>query len=126
MAIPFRAIYKTVKLVTGYKKRWYASGFSRGRCDIHRLTQSIGQMSTMSPADVHGVIYALIDATITELKAGKIVEIGDFGTLKIKIRSKGVESQAEVNRKIIKTSEILFTPGRPMRQMLAELDYEKH
>ena len=126
MAIPYRAIYKTVQLVTGLKKRWYASSFARGRCDLNRLSQSIGKSSTMSPADVHGVIYALIEASIAELKEGQIVDLGDFGSLQVKIRSKGADTEAAVNKQLIRSSELMFTPGKPFKEMLTQLEYEKH
>ncbi len=112
-------------VVGGGTKKWYASPVSQGESDIDQLTKSIEKISTVSGADIRGVLYALVDVSVDDLGNGKIVRIGDLGSLRVSVSSDGVEKEEDVLSEIVKKGKIIFTPGPRLKAMLKNLTYKK-
>ena len=53
-------------------KKFYASATSTGEANIEKITESIEKISTVSGADIRGVLYALVDVMTGELADGKL------------------------------------------------------
>ena len=126
MSIKFRAIERGEPGVAGGGvKKWYASPVTQGESDIERLTKNIEKISTVSGADIRGVLYALVDVSIDALEHGQIVRIGGLGSLRVSFSSTGVDDEADVVVGNIRKGRILFSPGPRLKLMLDQLSFEK-
>jgi predicted histone-like DNA-binding protein len=126
MAIKFKSIEKGEPgVVGGGKKKFYASPVSNGEADLDQITKAIEKVSTVSGADIRAVLYAMVDTTNDMLADGKIVRLGELGSLRVSFGSSGHETEKEVNAKSITSSKVLFTPGKMIKKMLVSLDYKK-
>jgi predicted histone-like DNA-binding protein len=125
MSIKFNVIEKHNPAKPDDRKKFYASTISKGEATIEDLTKSIEKISTVSGADIRGVLYALVDVLTTDLANGQIVRIGDLGSLRVSISSEGKEKAEQVNAASVIDSRILFTPGPKLKDMLLLLKYEK-
>lgn len=126
MALKFKALERGEPGVAGGgTKKFYAAAVSDGEVDIDGLTERIEQISTVSGADIRAVLYALIDVIPNELDDGRIVRIGEVGSMRISISSNGEANAGAVNASSIKSARIIFTPGRKLKKMLKSLDYQK-
>lgn len=122
----FRAIERAEPGVPGGgTRRWYASIVLGDEMSIDELTRSIEKMCTVSGADIRAVLYALVDVSIAALERGEIVRLGDFGSIRLSINSDSCETEDEVSRSLITKSHILFTPGKRLKDMLANIKYTK-
>ncbi|WP_103664892.1 HU family DNA-binding protein [Gracilimonas amylolytica] len=109
----------------GGVKKFYASAQSTGSAGIEELTNRIEKISTVSGADIRAVLYSIIDVLPELLSDGNIVEIGDLGSFRVSISSKGSEVAEEVSSSNIKKAKIIFRPGKKFKQMLNNLNYSK-
>ncbi|MFC2138281.1 HU family DNA-binding protein [Bacteroidota bacterium] len=126
MSIKFYVIEKGQPGVSGGGvKKFYASTKANGEVSLAGLTKSIEKMSTVSGADIRAVLYAMVDVMINELSDGKIVRLGELGSLKVNISSEGRDSSDDVNAKCIKNSKVNFSPGKQIKEMLHNLEYQK-
>lgn len=126
MAVPYRVIQRGEPgVVGGGTKKFYASAISNGDADIEELTDRIEKISTVSGADIRAVLYALIDVIPNELNNGRIVRIGDMGSMRLSISSNGEVNESSVNASSIKGGRIIFTPGNRLKNMLKTLQFVK-
>lgn len=126
MAVKFKVVEKGEPGVPGGgAKQFYARTVTQGEANISQLTRSIEKISTVSGADIRAVLYALVDVIKDDLAAGRIVRIGDLGSLRISISSEGRATAAEVNAAAIKSARFLFTPGPLLKKTLKSLSYQK-
>ncbi len=126
MSIKFKTIERSEPGVAGGgNRKFYAFAKMTGTVDIEQLTASIEKISTISGADIRGVLYALLDVAAHELANSKTVKLGDIGSLKMSVSSDGYETADEVNAGAIKKSKVLFYPGKTLKEMQKALTYEK-
>ncbi len=126
MSIKFKAIQKGEPgVIGGGEKKWYASPVLDGEMSLEKMTKSIEKICTVSGADIRAVLYAMVDVSIEELGEGSIVRLGELGSLRPTLKSKGVAQKADVDRSVIKSANVLFTPGTRIKEMLSATKFNK-
>ena len=126
MAVKFKVVEKGEPGVPGGgTKQFYARAVTQGEANISELTRSIEKISTVSGADIRAVLYALVDVIKDDLATGRIVRIGDLGSLRVSLSSEGRPTAEEVNASVIRNARFLFTPGPLLKTTLQSLKYQK-
>lgn len=126
MPIKFKVIERIQPGVRGGgKKKFYASAVKSGEVSLEQITTYIEKISTVSGADIRAVLYALVDVVVDNRANGKIVRLGDLGSLRITVRSSGFDTEAEVNAAGIKGTNIIFYPGSRIKAMQRNVKYKK-
>jgi len=126
MSIEFSVIQRGEPgVVGGGVKKYYATNQSTGELTLAGLSKRIEQMCTVNGADVRAVVYALLEVMILEMADGKIVRLGELGSLRVTISSEGVEKEEDVRASTIRGAKVIFTPGKDLKTMLETLTYEK-
>ncbi|HZK61618.1 MAG TPA: HU family DNA-binding protein [Anaerovoracaceae bacterium] len=126
MTIKFRVIERSQPGVAGGgEKMFYAAPVVSGTTTLEDLTHMIEKISTLSGADVHGAIYALVDVAISRLEEGEIVRLGELGSLRISLSSVGKTTAAAVKATDVKGTKIIFTPGKRIKKMIKSAKFQK-
>jgi predicted histone-like DNA-binding protein len=106
-------------------RKFYAYPVMEGSINLKKLAQRIAGQCTVRPADCYAVLTALETNVLEALGEGKIVKMGDLGTLRLSLSSEGKMAEEEVNDKAIKSARIIYRPGEGMRDMLGIMKYQK-
>lgn len=126
MPVKFKVISKAQPGVAGGGiKKFYASANAVGEATLEDLTSEIEKISTVSGADIRGVLYAMVDVITNKLADSEIVRLGELGAFQVSISSEGHEKEEDVKASSIKGGKILFRPGSKLRNMLKTLTYKK-
>ena len=126
MPIKYQVIEKAQPGVAGGgEKKFYASPNVTGEKTLAGLTRDIEKISTVSGADIRAVLYALVDVMVDSLAEGQVVRLGELGSLRVSISSEGMDTAEEVNASTIKGAKVIFTPGKDIKKMLGNLEYQK-
>jgi predicted histone-like DNA-binding protein len=104
---------------------WYANAISTGKVGIDELAEGISLASTMSRADIYGVIVALVDEIVTQLADGKIVVMGKLGTLRMTVNSEGVEAENKVASSQVKKINVRYRAGSDITSKVKTIKIEK-
>jgi predicted histone-like DNA-binding protein len=96
-----------------------------GELTMNGLTKAIEKISTVSGADIRAVLYALVDVSIDSLAEGKIVRLGELGSLRISLSSDGKDAAKNVDAKAIRNSSVIFTPGTRIKETLNVVKFQK-
>jgi len=116
MSLSFRKVKRRV--LNGPNKgedMYYAMARSNGVTDLDSLCELISARSTVSSADVKGVLDSLNWVMNIQLKAGMVVQVGELGNFRLSIGSKGVEEEEKVSADLITGARIIFSPGSTLR-----------
>lgn len=109
----------------GGEKKFYASPVMNGELTLAGLTKTIEKISTVSGADIRAVLYGMVDVITDSLADGKIIRLGELGSLRVSISSEGKATAEEVNAGCVKNSKIIFSPGIDIKKVLDDLEFEK-
>lgn len=125
MAVSYSVVSKVNPSNREEPKKYYATVTSNGETSLRDLAKEIAEISTMSLPDVIGVLESVVMLVPRHIKQGKIIRLGELGSLRISISSDGAENPEEVNAKLIKSNKFLFAPGKELQKALKEVEYVK-
>lgn len=105
--------------------KYYAQVKQSGDVSLREMCERIEQSCTVTKADVHAVLVAMEDVIVDALKGGEIIRLGDLGTLRVSLSSKGALSEKEYTSSLITKKRIIFRPGSILSEALANLTFSK-
>lgn len=105
--------------------KYYALVTSSGEVSLREMCERIQQSCTLTKADVQAVLVALEDVIVDALKGGEIIRLGELGSLRVSLSSKGALTEKEYNTSLITKARILFRPGAVLSEALSSLTYTK-
>ena len=126
MAIQIKAVERPQPgVVGGGVKKYYASPVHDREISLDGLTKSIEKTSTVNGADIRAVLYAMVEEAVAGLSDGRIIRLGDLGSLRITLSSEGKDTAAEVTAATVKKAGVIFTPGKKLQEMLKSARFTK-
>lgn len=106
-------------------KKYYAQAKSSGEITYKTLAKEIASKSSLNAGDVFNVLEVLSQVMNREISDGRIVRLGDFGSLQLSLSSEGVDVAEKFNSSHIKGNKILFRPGKDLKAIMNNLEYKK-
>ena len=126
MAIQIKAVERPQPGVSGGGvKKFYAAPVHGKEISLDSLTKAIEKTSTVNGADIRAVLYAMVEESVLGLSEGRIIRLGDLGSLRITLSSEGVPTAEAVTAAAVKKAGVIFTPGAKLRDMLKAAKYTK-
>jgi len=124
-----QVLYSTVKHANLKDKskpaKYYALVHHSARASLTTLAERLAQMSALSKGDVNSVLTNLIDVICEKLRNGNIIELGNLGSLYLRLKSKGEATAKDVNASSITSAHIRFRVGDDLQTTLKSLSYTK-
>ena len=105
--------------------KFYAQVQTSGDVSMREMCERIEQACTVTKADVYAVLVAMENVITDALKGGEIVRLGELGTLRVSLSSKGAMTEKEYNSSLITRKRIIFRPGSILSEVLANLSFTK-
>ena len=105
--------------------KYYAQAQAAGELDFEELCEAITSRSTCTETDVRASISGILYEAKRSLKAGRIVRLGDLGSLQIGLNSDGATSVKEFSSSMIKGAHIIFRPGKTLAELVKILSYQQ-
>jgi len=106
--------------------KYYASFVSSGRTSTRKMAERIAALSTVSSIDTLAVIEALLQVIPQELAEGNIIDLGEFGSFRLRVQSEGSDTAEEVTSRNIKKVKVQFYPGKEIKQTIENTTFEKN
>ncbi len=125
MAIQLKVVERPIPRTNGSERKYYASIVQDKEITLRDLTREIEKTSTVSGADIRAVVYSLLREAISGLSEGKIVRLGEFGSLRMTLRSEGKDTPEEVTTAAVKKAKIMFSPGQELKEMQRNATFVK-
>ena len=87
--------------------------------DSQKIIDRIEKKCTLASADVKAVLDALEVELIDCLQEGWSVRLGDFGSFRVSLRTKGKDKAEDVQAEHILSTHVVFTPSPRIRRALS-------
>ena len=106
-------------------KLYYARAVSSGEMTLEELCEDIAESSTLTSADVKACLDRLAWIISKNLKAGRIVQMGELGNFRLTVGSKGSITKEDFNASLIKKPKVVFHPGKRIQEARTETSFER-
>lgn len=106
-------------------RKYYAQAKSNGVTDLNTLCHYISARSSISSADVKAVLDNLNFMLDAELRAGRSVHIGEFGSFRMSLGSAGTEEVKDFTSSLIRKPKIVFTPGSSLQETRNNVKFQR-
>lgn len=100
-------------------KKFYPALVSPQPVDKTKIIERIEKRCTLASADVKAVLDALEVELIDCLQEGWSVRLGDFGSFRVSLRTKGKDKAEDVQAEHILSTHVVFTPSPRIRRALS-------
>ncbi|MEG0039637.1 MULTISPECIES: HU family DNA-binding protein [Bacteroides] len=125
ITIPYSVVPRKNPLKKDDPAKYYAQAQASGELDFEEMCEAITNRSTCTETDVRAAIAGIIYEAKRALKAGRIVRLGDLGSLQMGLSSSGVAVKKEFSVSLIKRARINFRPGKALTDMTKVLVYTR-
>ena len=103
--------------------KFYANPVNVGRKTLDDIARDISGRSSLTRGDISNVLYNFIDCLPHYLRDGFSIQLGEFGSMRVTLSSKGAETEKVFKTETIKP-RVVFTPGTELKRELAANSYE--
>ena len=121
----YKVIEKTNPRDPKAPKKQYASPVKAGNLTLKDLAKEIAANSSLSRGDVENVLINFVEQMPVFLKIGMSVKLGDFGTLRLSLKSEGVGEGEKFDASKIKGVKTIFTPSTELKKSLGDITFEE-
>ena len=125
MAVPFTVTKKNIPSQPSPMIAYYPRVAKSGVLDLDDLSERVSGSCSVTQSDCYAVVIGLVNEIAIALDQGNIVRLGHLGSFQISVKSKPSTSPEEVDASKIKSSSILFRPGKKLKTMLKKLVFKK-
>ena len=103
--------------------KFYANPVNVGRKTLDDIARDISGRSSLTRGDISNVLYNFIDCLPHYLRDGFSIQLGEFGSMRVTLSSKGAETEKTFKTETIKP-RVVCTPGTELKRELAANSYE--
>ena len=103
--------------------KFYANPVNVGRKTLDDIARDISGRSSLTRGDISNVLYNFIDCLPHYLRDGFSIQLGEFGSMHVRLSSKAAETEKTFKTETIKP-RVVFTPGTELKRELAANSYE--
>lgn len=106
-------------------KKFYPMLKTSGRTRTRQLALDMSERSTVSIGDMLVTLEGMLSTIPKELANGNIVDLGEFGTFKLQVKTDGASSADEITSKHIHHVSVRFSPGKAFKDALGKIEFVK-
>ncbi|HBX70296.1 MAG TPA: hypothetical protein DEH25_13195 [Chloroflexi bacterium] len=125
MTVPYRLITRPNPQNLQAEAHYYPSLVTTGKTGPRELSDQIAAISTLSSIDMLAALEALLIAIPQELAQGRIVDLGDFGSFRLRVQSQGSDTPEAFGADDINKVLLRFVPGKAFQQALSVIQFKK-
>ena len=105
--------------------KYYATAQRVQTISLDDMAKNISHSTTATRADVLAVLTALIDEMTTELAKGNSIILGELGTFRFTLTSKGAVTAENFKVDIIKKASVRYYPSRTIKNIYDNLTFNR-
>lgn len=107
-------------------KKYFAQMLSNGTVSFDELCESIAEETALTSADVKSCFDRLPRILARHLREGRNVQLGELGSIRLAVGSKGSATEKEFAASIMmKKPSLVYTPGKILQDMRTKVTYER-
>lgn len=121
MSITFHPVLRKNPRNLADPGKYYPNPVYKGKLNSHDVSKIISSRTSLSTTDCLAVLYAMSSVLPELLSDGYIVNLNEFGTLRLTFEGEGCALKKEVTQNKIKSIRINFLPGKELRDEVTSI-----
>ncbi|MFA8435974.1 MAG: HU family DNA-binding protein [Marinifilaceae bacterium] len=123
--LKYKIISQVNPLHKNREKIYYPRLTGTEKVNLRYVCDDLSRKSTLSAADITGVVVALTQIIPHYLAQGKSVELGDLGIFSLAAEVKTEDAPQKVSFRNFKRLKIRFRPGKLLKLSPFSVDFKK-
>jgi predicted histone-like DNA-binding protein len=124
MAIFFNKVERSNPQDREAPKKWYPSLKTVAQVQQREVAKEVADETTLNPKEAEMALEQLQKVLIRNLLASNSVQLGDWGSFSLTCSGAPADSREAVTAAHIKGLNIRFTPGKTLKNALAEATFK--
>ena len=125
MSVNYKLVERSNPRDLTLPKKYYASIINGDDVTFDELAALIAKVSNLNYGSVIGTLATLVEVIELQLIHGRQVKLSNLGTFYLSLSSEGAEVPGDFTRDLIKKASIRFRPGRRLKRVARNLDFQK-
>jgi predicted histone-like DNA-binding protein len=125
MAIEFRPLQIKNPFKPGEPGLFYPNPVHAKKVHLRDVAEYISQTTLVSSTDVIATLNALMNSISHFLGDGYIVDLENFGTFRIMLKSEGSADAKDVTMHKVKGKKLIYRPGKEFRDKIKQITVSK-
>jgi len=125
MSVKFNVVERGNPSNPAAPKKFYPSPVSTDRVEMRGVVNRVAEMSTISTPDTMAAVESLLKVIPGYISEGRIVDLGDFGSFWLRLKSSGSDTEDQVSAENVKNVLVLFRPGPEFERILDDIKFRK-
>jgi predicted histone-like DNA-binding protein len=104
-------------------KKWYISLKTLGLVREKEIGKAMADETTLNPKEAEMALYQAEKVIAARLLDGHTVELGELGSFRLTVNSKGADKEEEATAQNITKVNIRFTPSKAFREQIKKATF---
>ena len=104
-------------------KKWYLVLRTLGLIRNRDVAYAMADETTLNPKEAEMTLYQAEKVIANKLLDGHTVELGELGTFRLTVKSKGVENEEDVTAQNVTNVNIRFTPSKAFKALISNAKF---
>ena len=79
---------------------------------------------TLTDYEVKFALAEVMQVIIENIEIGRGTELGPLGSIELSVKADAVDTEEELNKKLIEKTKILYKPSKEIKKALKEVKYK--
>ena len=123
MTLFYNKVEKANPLKKDEPKKWYLTLKSLGLVREREVAQAMADETTLNPKEAEMTLYQAQKVITAKLLDGHSVELGELGSFRLTVKSKGVDREEDVVAQNVTKVNIRFTPSKSFRSLIDKVAF---
>ena len=111
---------------SGKKQPLHARFVPCGKLTTAELCRQAALGSTFRPHELESALNLLTDAIVRQLEEGNTAELGDLGTVSLKLECRPVTNKSEIRSPSVHVKNITLRPGIKIKRRISSIELERN
>lgn len=125
MPVHYTVVSKKSVLSGDPQVKYYPQLTNRSTVDMRTMCDLISEKCAVSPADIYGVVEALLGEITHQLKEGRNVKLDSLGTFSLHASAHGHDQPEKVTSRDIKNLKVSFLASPYMKRLIKLTSFKK-
>ena len=94
------------------------------RMSFNDLCALIAERTTLADYEVEFALAAVKEVIVDNIRIGRGTELGPLGSIELSVKADAVDTEEELNKKLIEKTKILYKPSKDIKKALKEVKYK--
>lgn len=94
------------------------------RMSFNDLCALIAERTTLADYEVEFALAAVKEVIVDNIRIGRGTELGPLGSIELSVNADAVDTEEELNKKLIEKTKIIYKPSKDIKKALKEVKYK--